>query len=692
MGKGLFLKYISSLLCLGWLLSFGVKTSLSQNLPPVFDPIANCFVSKPDSENPQLSGGYFEGNTFFTCYVSERETLEVFVHATDPDGDSLKLSVLNVPPTAMFSDLGNGRASVLWIPEYVGPQSSAKSPFEVFFVASDESLSSRLRVVINVKNVNRNPELILPESSEVAVGSQLVFQVRATDLDLEEVSLQALNAPSGASFEPGSGMFRWIPQLTDTGLKTISFRATDLSGGECVGETHILVVKPSTFSLSLGVKESILGSVVDVPIKLVNSDPIGGMELLVKFDPTEFTFLGASRQGCRTEKWEYFVCREKDIGFYRVIKIVGIADFPNQVPVTPLLADSGVIVNLSFRVTTDPYLNGLLLPLEFSSFDFTDNTFSTPRGKFIPQEKINKVPGGVWLNPDNTLIGDINQNGLPFEIADAVRLAAYFSGRATLTPQQMINSDVNQDGRMAALSDLIYLINRILHQQTVPGRDTVTSDESVVVKIKDDDSGKSIWLDSDPLDPNSDAQVSGAVVVFKGESLRIENVKLSSQAQGLELHTSLVGKEFRVLIISPDAKPLPEGDSPLFSFEGEGYDSIQISLASPEGELLGVKQQYEHNSLPTKYELYQNYPNPFNPETNIKYFVGGDALVHVSLKIYNVVGQMVKTLVDEEQSPGEYNRVWSGKNENSEEVASGVYFYKLKVSDYVETKKMVLLR
>jgi hypothetical protein len=708
MRKGLFYKIITLLLCLGWSAgSIGTATveagvSSRQNLPPRFDPAPECYVSKTDSDQPQLSGSMnhtvqggasLQGDTFTTCWVSERNALEVVVHAVDPEGDHLSLSVLNAPLTALFSDSGNGEATFVWVPEFVGPFSSAGSPFELFFIASDGKLSSMLKVVINVINVNQNPELVLPESSEVAVGNELVFQVRGNDLDSDKVMVQASNLPPKASFDEGSGIFRWTPQLADTGLWSISFQATDTLGGFCSRETYVKVVPPSTFSLSLGVVESILGSVVNVPVNLVNSDPVAGMELQVEFDPDLFTFLGVLRQGCRTENWEYFTWKEKTNGFHQVVKIVGVADFPNQVPVPALLPGSGVLVHLSFGVATDPYLNGFLLPLEFFSFDFTDNTLSSPRGRFISRGDIDLTGGGVWLNPAQTLVGDVNQNGLPFEISDAVKLAAYLSGRTTLSQQQLINSDVNRDGSMATLADLVFLIRHILEQEHVPNGEIVTPTMAkAVVKVSEEPSGSLGAKSLTSIRVESEASIGGAMMIFKGENVKIENLKLSPESQGLDLYTSQVGDQFRVLVISQKAKPLPKGDSPLFTFEGEGLDTIQIFLSDQQGELLKVEQQYEHNSLPTKYTLYQNYPNPFNPETHIKYSVGTDASVHVSLKVYNVAGQLVKTLVDEDKLPGEYNQTWNGKNENNENVASGVYFYKLKVSNYVETKKMVLLR
>jgi hypothetical protein len=89
--------------------------------------------------------------------------------------------------------------------------------------------------------------------------------------------------------------------------------------------------------------------------------------------------------------------------------------------------------------------------------------------------------------------------------------------------------------------------------------------------------------------------------------------------------------------------------------------------------------------------LAQNYPNPFNPTTTIKYTIKEQT--HVSLKIYNVAGQLVRTLVDEVQRPDFVTPVeWRGLNNAGQRVSSGVYFYKLVTKDYTQTKKMVLLK
>ena len=97
--------------------------------------------------------------------------------------------------------------------------------------------------------------------------------------------------------------------------------------------------------------------------------------------------------------------------------------------------------------------------------------------------------------------------------------------------------------------------------------------------------------------------------------------------------------------------------------------------------------------LPKDFALYQNYPNPFNPNTKIKYTVAppnlpqGEALSKVILKVYDILGNEVATLVDEYKPAGTYEVIWNVKG-----LSSGVYFYQLKSNNYVETKKMILLK
>ena len=93
------------------------------------------------------------------------------------------------------------------------------------------------------------------------------------------------------------------------------------------------------------------------------------------------------------------------------------------------------------------------------------------------------------------------------------------------------------------------------------------------------------------------------------------------------------------------------------------------------------------NTVPDKYSLSQNYPNPFNPETNLEF--GISELGFVSLKVYDVVGNEIATLVNETKPAGSYNYQFSTVNY---QLSSGIYFYRLETGDFSETKRMILLK
>ena len=95
-------------------------------------------------------------------------------------------------------------------------------------------------------------------------------------------------------------------------------------------------------------------------------------------------------------------------------------------------------------------------------------------------------------------------------------------------------------------------------------------------------------------------------------------------------------------------------------------------------------------TAPTAFLLYQNHPNPFNPETHIGYDIAEN--VAVSLKIYNVLGQVVRTLVDEPQMMGRYTVLWDGKDQSGVPVSSGVYIYQIEAGSFKDAKRLMMLK
>ena len=96
-------------------------------------------------------------------------------------------------------------------------------------------------------------------------------------------------------------------------------------------------------------------------------------------------------------------------------------------------------------------------------------------------------------------------------------------------------------------------------------------------------------------------------------------------------------------------------------------------------------EEEEMDEMPTEFLLFRNYPNPFNPSTSIQYAVSSRQFV--TLKVYDILGNEIETLVNEEKSTGTYEITWYAEN-----LPSGVYFYKMTGGNYSETKKMLLLK
>ncbi len=108
-------------------------------------------------------------------------------------------------------------------------------------------------------------------------------------------------------------------------------------------------------------------------------------------------------------------------------------------------------------------------------------------------------------------------------------------------------------------------------------------------------------------------------------------------------------------------------------------------------EAAGAKTPADQgSSLPEDFSVSQNYPNPFNPICNIDYALPTDC--QVNLAVYNVLGQRVKLLVDEYQSAGYRSVTWDGTNEQGQEMATGVYFYRIQAGDFIQSKKMLLMK
>ncbi len=122
-------------------------------------------------------------------------------------------------------------------------------------------------------------------------------------------------------------------------------------------------------------------------------------------------------------------------------------------------------------------------------------------------------------------------------------------------------------------------------------------------------------------------------------------------------------------------------------YRGGGVNTSEITAMI---DNLLLTNSIEENQSPGKFTLYQNYPNPFNPTTIISFNI--DTQSKVSLKVYDNQGRFIRTLLENTMHTGKHEVNWDGRNVHGRQVSAGVYFYIIQTTDFIQTKKMILIR
>jgi hypothetical protein len=458
------------------------------------------------------------------------------------------------------------------------------------------------------------------------------------------------------------------------------------------------------------------GNTVEIPVTLASDRPIGGFKLYIEYDPTVMNFLSVQRGEMIDDfdgyyddynhvpmyDFQYFNHRmlpcAQQCETYK-IKIVGIADMPDGVINGPLEAGQGELLKLKFLVSKDANLQDLFLPVKFEfdyDFDLKAPSFSDPTGDTLyvdrywpgetsqPNDNIFRIlcfyDGGVKICSDAFCwAGDINMNEYPYEIADAVLYANYFlygMGVFEFDPDiQVLATDVNQDGFVLSMSDFVFLV-RIILEDISPKHKLAPSAEMVDVNLVSHG-------DAVKVGTKSSTTIGAGLYVFR-HSGEIKNLTLHAD---MNMRYSDQDGELRVLVYSFEGKSIPAGTNDLFSFQAKEVELVEVNAADFYGQAL--KSTISTKVLPTEFLLMNNYPNPFNLSTSISFSLPVDS--EVGLKIYNIAGRLVKSFEGEYEA-GNHTILWDGTNAKGEEVASGIYLYRLVAGDYTCTKKMALMK
>ena len=148
---------------------------------------------------------------------------------------------------------------------------------------------------------------------------------------------------------------------------------------------------------------------------------------------------------------------------------------------------------------------------------------------------------------------------------------------------------------------------------------------------------------------------------------------------------------FLVTVGDPTVGIMKDTSSPIET----GFWFVVLSNETKQEKTEGLTSETAEVILPETFDLDQNFPNPFNPSTTVKFQIPdkiGTENIRTVVKVYDVLGRVVKTLVDENLAPGFHSRHWDGLNDNGEKISSGVYFYSITAGEFRKTRGMLMLK
>ncbi len=457
--------------------------------------------------------------------------------------------------------------------------------------------------------------------------------------------------------------------------------------------SHPEMSSTDVYTLSIDTISVYPGYQALINFNLHNVVPISGFEILFNYDVTALSLSSISNAGTRSSAFEYFTYRLDAGGIPGDVRISGISDLDYSTTPGNLPSGDGPIFKILFYATSNQDFAGFSVPINFAFRDLlnnSDNTLKDSLGSMIPQGSIIYSDGYVSiLEVTATSLGDINLNGIPYEIGDVIYFTNYFLNPAgsPLDPIQRANSDVNQDGYPATIADLVYLIVKLVNVGSGNPKLRYDDASSVAVGMDNADGRFSLNYDS-PVD------MGGMTVTLRAPEKVKNALLLASRMQeaGMTCDSRVDGDLIRILIYSDAGHSIPAGANNFFTIENsESFEIESIQVSTADGYILPVLLKDEPKSqLPEGFNLYQNYPNPFNPSTTISFDMA--IMSKARLTVFDVLGREVRTLVSGQLGAGHYEFIWDGRNDKGNTVSSGIYFYKLKTADYSMQKKMMLIK
>ncbi len=635
--------------------------------------------------------------------------------ASDPNGNLATVEVVE-PANAEFS---NGEICLTYNPTAAvgadGAQQMIDETFIVILEATDScGLVARDTTVVTIDQ-NTAPTIDGPTSYTVYL-EQVGEVCIAVPINDEDDNLTTVTVSPLGVYNMSTSEVCFTPDSTGTYCLTIE--ATDACGATVSVEICVTVQIDECILVEIeDVRNALQGQTVEVDIQYSGSSrSMGGFDFLIRYDNSALSLLNAAEGELFTDcGWEYFEYRTGANGNCTggcpdgVVRVIGIADINNGAnhPGCYLESAVGTLASLQFLVSNNRALECQYAPIEFIWYDCGDNSVSSRVGdtlwvsrdvfnrngvvvtnlvgalpnttgvpevclvgdKKTPQRCVDFTHGGVDIICADSIDdrGDLNVNGLAYEIADAVMFVRYFlTGISAFNDHveaSIAASDVNADGNPLTVGDLVFMIR------------TIVGDELPLPKVNPDAIFETVFTRAADtlMISETSAPVGGLFILVEGAV----EPEVIGQSVGMQVEYHVENDETRIVMYDIEGD-LFLNEGPIVVLNGGQVRSIEVG--SYAGGVLSARIE----NLPTTYSLEQNYPNPFNPTTTISFSLpyAGEW----QIEIYNILGQLVEEFGDEAEA-GNHTVEWDAGR-----YASGVYFYRLQAGSFSATKKMVLLK
>lgn len=660
--------------------------------------------------------------------MNEGDTLAVGIQASDPDGDDIALAVNGQPAFGTFINNNDGTGELVFTPDF-----THAGVYQLEVTATDDGtppLSDRKTFTLTVNNVNRAP-LLQPVADQTMVeGSVLELTLSASDPDNDSLFYFNANLPAFGvllnKFD-GTAVLRLAPSFADGGrYSNIVIIVRDdgtpspLSDSTTFTLTVTEAAEPILCQVEILSPDSGFVSCDTTVTVCFTAQATGGLAPLTKVckingevtpDSCGTARLTAGRNTITVE------CTFTDATGAVCVAVDSIHVFASRLACqlkidTP--ADSSFICATSINVSGTTAVSGGLGPVT-SSCDLNGTPVTVSGGAF-----------GATVNLNlgyNTIVATCSQR-------DSV-------GCETIcTDQVVVFADTSAPQCTFDFSKLPLITGEAVDEESGIFRIEPFNEVNRVVIIEPFTPGaKRVRFRSERTQPQGRSGFMLKITNMAGCEIVCDPIYLSLNPEQGPVSFSLPPSDrylfvnnhglerIEMKINQHDIKLMarPEGfaragNTYFMPFDGPrtidleeylkpGDNDYTVAAFGPAGSsadflitdfrvddsATGVATGRRlDGSVPTAFTLRQNYPNPFNPETRITYEVPAGWTAPVTLRVFNIQGQLVQTLFDGYAQPGQHTIPWNARDARGQALSSGVYFYQVRSGDFVAVRKMLL--